>query len=96
MSDNLQAAAEAVREKLAGADFAGSVKFDVEGEGVVRIDGGEVTLEDGDADVTITASLDTLRDMFDGELSPTSAYMTGKIRIDGDMSKAMALSQLLG
>ena len=68
----------------------------IEDEGVIRIDGGEVKAEDGDADVTISASLDTFREIFDGELSPTAAYMTGRMRIDGDMGIAMKLSQILG
>ena len=96
MSETLNAAADAVRERLSGGGFEGSVKFDVEDEGVIRIVDGDVVTEDGDADVTISASIDTLREMFDGELSPTAAYMTGRIKIDGDMSKAMALGQLLG
>jgi putative sterol carrier protein len=29
-------------------------------------------------------------------LNPTMAFMTGKIKIEGDMSIAMALSQLVG
>jgi putative sterol carrier protein len=34
--------------------------------------------------------------MISGELNPTTAFMTGKIKIEGDMSVAMALSQLIG
>ncbi len=30
-----------------------------------------------------------------GDLNPTTAFMTGKIKIEGDMSVAMALSQVL-
>jgi putative sterol carrier protein len=33
--------------------------------------------------------------MIAGELDPTSAFMQGKLRVDGDMSVAMALSQIL-
>jgi putative sterol carrier protein len=29
-------------------------------------------------------------------LSPTAAYMTGRMKIDGDMNVAMNLSQILG
>jgi len=34
--------------------------------------------------------------MMDGELDPTSAYMTGKIKIDGDMGAAMNVARILG
>jgi putative sterol carrier protein len=33
--------------------------------------------------------------MIAGELNPTSAFMQGKLKVDGDMSVAMALSQVL-
>ncbi len=95
MSDALNAAAEALRIKLDSAGFDGSVKFDIEGEGVLRIADGAVVIDDGEADCTIAASLDTFHELFAGELDPTAAFMTGKIRIDGDMGVAMKLSQLL-
>ena len=96
MSEALEAAAAVLRKKFDGADFESSLKFDVEDEGVIRYADGQVGTEDGEADVTISASLDTFREIFDGELSPTAAYMTGRMRIDGDMSAAMKLSQILG
>ena len=63
---------------------------------MIRVVDGSVTTEDGDADCTITADPNTFRDMFEGELDPTAAYMTGKIKIDGEMGIAMKLGQLLG
>ncbi|MEM7422832.1 MAG: SCP2 sterol-binding domain-containing protein [Pseudomonadota bacterium] len=95
MSAMIEAAAEALKSRISGA-LDGSVKFDLSGEGVIRIVDGEVTTEDGDADCTITADPDVFKDMFEGELDPTSAYMTGKIKIDGDMSVAMKLGQFFG
>lgn len=95
MSAELESAVAALKEKFAGQSLDGTVKFDVEDEGVILVSGDEVKMEDGEADVTISASLDTFREMFDGNLSPTAAYMTGKIKIDGDMGTAMKLSQFL-
>ena len=100
MSEGLEAAAAALREKFADADFAGSVKFDIEDEGAILVAEGEVNIETNpggsDPDVTISASLDTFREIFDGALSPTAAFMTGRMQIDGDMGQAMKLSQILG
>ena len=100
MSEALEEAAAALREKFAEAEFAGSVKFDIEDEGVILVAEGEVGIANKpgeiDADVTISAALDTFREIFDGTLSPTAAYMTGRMRIDGDMGLAMKLSQVLG
>lgn len=95
MNDTVNSAAEALMTKMDGASFDGSIKFEIEDEGVIRIVNGEVTTEDGDADCTITASLDTFQDMFSGDLDPTAAYMTGKITVDGDMGAAMKLGQIL-
>ena len=96
MSDRLAAAEAALRERLAGEDLSGTVRFEVEDEGVLRIVDCRVTREDGAADVTIAGSLETFREMFEGGLSPMAAYMTGRIRIEGDMGQAMRLGRLLG
>ena len=40
--------------------------------------------------------MDTFQEMFAGDLDPTAAFMTGKIKLDGDMGVAMKLGQLLG
>ena len=95
MSDALNAAVQALQAKIDGAGFDGSVKFEMEGEGVIRIADGAVSTDDGDAECTISASVETFQELFEGELDPTAAFMTGKIKIDGDMGQAMKLSQLL-
>lgn len=96
MSETLKEAENALKLKLSDNPVDGSFKFDIEDTGVLRIVDGEVFSGDGEADVTIFATLETLRAIFEGELSPTAAYMTGKITVDGDMGEAMKLSQLLG
>ena len=96
MSEALASAAAALTEKMAGAELDETVKFEIEDEGAILVEGGEVTTGgDGDADVTIRADLETFREIFDGELSPTAAYMSGRMVIEGDMSVAMKLSQVL-
>ncbi|MEM8792401.1 MAG: SCP2 sterol-binding domain-containing protein [Pseudomonadota bacterium] len=96
MSEILNKAQEMMAEKVNETGFDGSVKFDIEDTGVLRIEGGDVTLEDGESDVTILADADTLQELVSGELSPTSAFMSGRIKIEGDMGVAMKLSSLLG
>lgn len=75
-----------------------SYVFDIEGAGVWKVDvtdaGVEVTEGGGDADVTIHASEETFRAIAEGKQNPTTAFMTGKLKIDGDMSAAMKLQQL--
>jgi len=75
-----------------------SYVFDIEGAGVWKVDvtdaGVEVTEGEGDADVTIHASEETFRAIAEGNQNPTTAFMTGKLKIDGDMSAAMKLQKL--
>ena len=92
----IQDIAEKLRPQVAGAGFDRSVKFDTGADGVLLIDGATVSTTDGPADCTITLSLEDLESLIAGELNPTMAFMSGKLKIDGDMSVAMALSQLIG
>jgi putative sterol carrier protein len=91
----IQDIAENMKAKVASAGFDRSVKFDTGADGVVVIDGATVSTTDGPADCTIKLSLDDFESLISGELNPTSAFMTGRIKIEGDMTVAMALSQLL-
>jgi putative sterol carrier protein len=75
-----------------------SYVFDIEGAGVWKVDvtdaGVEVTEGGGDADVTIHASEETFREIAERKQNPTTAFMTGKLKIDGDMGAAMKLQKL--
>jgi len=82
--------------KLAGVN--NSYLFDIEGEGQWHVDVKDnkltVTEGGGDADVTITTSSETFDKIAAGEQNPTTAYMTGKLKIKGDMGAAMKLQKL--
>jgi putative sterol carrier protein len=97
MSDALNKALEALKEKIGDQEVDGSVRLDFTDEGALRIDAQGARIDDGsDADVTISADLDTFRGMFEGDVNPTTAFMTGKLRIGGDMGVAMRVASLLG
>jgi len=49
----------------------------------------------GEADVKMILSSDNFVKMFAGNLSPTTAYMTGRLKIKGDLAKAMKLERLM-
>lgn len=95
MSDIINAAVTALNEKLAGAGFDGSAKFDIEGEGTVRIDETGASASEADADVTLTADAETFQAILEGEQNATAAFMTGKLSVDGDMGMAMKLGAVL-
>ncbi|MGC9367963.1 MAG: SCP2 sterol-binding domain-containing protein [Paracoccaceae bacterium] len=90
MSDVIEAAVAALNEKIEGG-FAGSAKFVIEDEGSIIVDADGVRASDDEAEVTLTADLETFKAMMDGELNPTAAFMTGKLSVDGDMGLAMKL-----
>ncbi len=52
-------------------------------------------LEGEEADVTMTANADTFQDILAGTLNPTMAFMSGKLKLDGDMGTAMKLGSAL-
>ena len=91
----IQDVAEKIRAQVESGGFEHSVKFDTGADGVIVIDGATISTTDGPADCTITLSLDDLESLISGDLKPTMAFMSGKLKIDGDMSVAMALSQLI-
>ena len=92
----IQAVADQLRPKVESAGFERSVKFDTGDDGVILIDGSTVSTTDGPADCTIRLALDELEALVAGDLNPTTAFMTGKIKVEGDMSVAMALSRFVG
>ena len=95
MSDILNQAVAALNAKLDGADFAGTAKFTLEGEGSVVIDSAGARIAEDEADVTLTADAETFQGIMDGDTNPTSAFMTGKLKVDGDMGMAMTLASVL-
>ena len=54
-----------------------------------------VSEEDGAADTTLKVSWDDWQAMAAGQLDGMTAFMTGKLRIEGDMSNAMQLQGVL-
>jgi len=72
--------------------------FDIEGAGqwTVDVDDGKVTVTEGggSADTTISTSDENFMRIVRGEQNPTAAYMSGKLKIKGDMGAAMKLQKL--
>lgn len=97
MSDIIAEAVRAIAAKVDGG-FEGSAKFVLTGEGAVVIDadGVRAGAEDEDTDVTLTASAETFQGILEGDINPTMAFMSGKLKIDGSMAMAMKLASVLG
>ena len=73
------------------------VKLDFGGDGVIVMDGAasQVSEEDGPADTTIKVSWDDWQAMAAGQLDGMTAFMTGKLKVEGDMGNAMQLQGVL-
>ena len=92
--ETLESRADA--SKTAGVN--NSYLFDIEGEGQWKVDvrDGNVSVREGtgEADVTITTTGENFDKIVAGEMNPTTAYMSGKLKIKGDMGAAMKLQKL--
>ena len=80
------------------AGMSNSYFFDIDGAGkwVVAVEDGKVYVSEGEgeADTTIKTTEENFLSITRGELNPTTAYMTGKLKIKGDMGAAMKLQKL--
>lgn len=94
MSNVIDEAVKALSARLSGS-FDGSAKFVITEEGAIVIDNAGVRAGDDETEVTLTADADTFRAILGGELNPTLAFMSGKLKLDGDMGTAMKLGSAL-
>ena len=88
----------AAKMNEAGAFLPGKrIKIDFGPEGTILLDGQaqQVTEEDGAADTTIKIAWSDWEDMAAGKLDGMTAFMQGKLKVEGDMSNAMQLQGVL-
>lgn len=69
------------------------VKIDFGDDGVVMLDGqaNKASEEDGAADTTIKVAWSDWEALASGQLDGMTAFMQGKLKVEGDMSNAMQL-----
>ena len=75
-----------------------TIKIDFGGdEGVVYMDGANSLVSDADdaADTTIKVSWEDFQSLASGALDGMTAFMTGKLKVEGDMGNAMQLQGVL-
>ncbi len=101
MGDTVREFFETLESRVDEAKTGGmnsSYLFDVDGAGTWTVDvrDGHVTVTEGgdSADCEISTSEETFEKIISGDQNPTTAYMTGKLKIKGDMGAAMKLQKL--
>lgn len=101
MAQNAREFFENLESRVDSSKTAGmnnSYVFEIDGAGTWRVDvtDGDVSVTEGggDADATIRASEETFEAIASGEQNPTTAYMTGKLKVAGDMGAALKLQKL--
>ena len=90
MSDAIDEAVTMLNSKLDGG-FDGTAKFVIEDEGSIFLDGEGARASDDEAEVTMTADVGTFRGILQGDLDPTVAFASGRLKVDGDIGVAMRL-----
>lgn len=80
-----------------GEAFAQRALIDFGDDGAIFVDGPSRQAHSGDggddADCTLKCSMADFIALAKGELDPAKAYLTGKLKVLGDMSVAIALAQ---
>jgi putative sterol carrier protein len=95
---------ESLPERVNGRGHATGIEasyvFDISDRGIwtVKVDDGKVAVTEGDegGDCTVSASEETFQKIIDGRQNPLTAYMTGKLKVKGDMNAALKLKEILG
>ena len=90
--DGLAELTEKVRGhfRAGGAGLDRSVRLDLCGEGVIRVEGAEVSNTPDPADLVISVSRKDLEALGRGDLNPMTAVITGRLKVS-DMGLAMSL-----
>ncbi|MCC6223230.1 MAG: SCP2 sterol-binding domain-containing protein [Thermoleophilia bacterium] len=102
MTDSAREFFEGLERRLDPARLVGQTvtyRFEVEGAGSwhVAIANGRATVTEagGAADCVIRMKERTLLGLLSGETKATTAFMLGRIKVEGDLSLALRLEQLL-
>lgn len=74
---------------IEGAD-SGTYQMIIDEEGPRAVEG-----EEKEAQCTLTIDIDDFREMVGGTLNPTAAFMSGKLKIKGNMGLALKLQTVL-
>lgn len=89
------------KEKLKGmnATYQWDISGDNGGKWYVDINDGDINVSEGESEspnITLTVDDQNWMDIVNGKLNGQMAFLTGKLKIQGDMTLAMKLQSLTG
>lgn len=90
----------AIRSKVGDdSGLNATLRFDCGEAGSIYVDGratpNTVDNRAGEADCSVGITLDNLAAMLRGELEPATGFMTGKLKVAGDMSVALRMQRVV-
>ena len=94
MSTIIESYITTLTPKARGA-IRGTAKLVITGEGVVMLDETGARAGDEDADVTLIATDSVFRNILSGEQNPVMAFMSGKLKVEGNTQRALKVSSIL-
>lgn len=96
---SLDTITNSIKQKV-GSDSGlnGTIKFMLD-SGIIYVDAKQVpnvvSHDDKPADCTVKASADTIANIISGESNAMTAFMMGKIKVEGNMGLAMNITKIL-
>lgn len=92
---------DAIKAKIGDDSGLGTtLKFDFGDDGVIFVDATQspnaVSNDNSDAECTVKVTMDDFNGIMAGDLDAMTAFMMGKLKVEGNMGVAMKLSSLLG
>ena len=94
MNDPVKTAVQLLSQKFGGG-FPHVVRFEIKDAGNVIMDSGGIREGGGEADCALIADAQTFKALVAGELDPTAAYLSGVLKIEGDLNVAVQLGEKL-
>ncbi len=94
MSDVLSEFQTTLDPKAKG-QIKGIAKLEIADEGSVMLSENGAVIADDVADVVLKASAETFRAILSGDQNPVMAYMSGKLKVDGNAQRALKVSGIL-
>ena len=84
-----------INEKLINNEFNNSLKIEIIGEGAIFITQNGAFTEPSDVECTMTSDLETFEGIINGTIKASGAFMSGRVKITGNISTAINLAQKL-